>query len=255
MDGRNAARAALRTDLAFWNKFFAGCIAKRVESEQFQRVVEVVQKDYPLPPAAIADIFLRPTPTNHISLDPSVPLYLQTLANLGYIDTPSILKALYKYSSSQDHVRSAQPLSGDANAEQAQKEKETQCWSNSYWVEEYMFYRLIGVIVENRTEQDSRTVLEIVRIVSKWMGLFTAVSTAFGAGALEQLPHVREAVRRDGMESARAAFVALLLRLCESQPLIRTITKPFAKGQPFFFPEPGICTSENIGQIANAYVL
>lgn len=94
-----------------------------------------------------------------------------------------------------------------------------------------MFYRLIGVVVENRAEQDSKTVLEVVRIVSKWMELFTAVSEAFGAGALEQLPHVREAVRRDGMESARAAFVALLLRLCESQPLIRSITKPFAKGK------------------------
>jgi mediator of RNA polymerase II transcription subunit 5 len=232
MDGRTTARATLRDSLVFWNKFFAGCIAQRVEPEQFQRVVELAQSNHPLPPAAVADIFLRPTATNHISLDPSVPLYLQTLANLGYINTPSILKALYKYSSSREHVRrAAQPLPDEGNGDDTNAEKHPQCWSNSYWVEEYMFYRLIGVVVENRAEQDSKTVLEVVRIVSKWMELFTAVSEAFAAGALEQLPQVREAVRRDGMESARAAFVALLLRLCESQPLIRSITKPFAKGK------------------------
>lgn len=95
-----------------------------------------------------------------------------------------------------------------------------------------MFYRLVGVVVENRAPQDSEAVLEVVRIVSKWMALFTAVSSTFTDATMEQAPHVREAVRRDGMESSRAAFVALLLRLCESQPMIRTITKQFAKGEP-----------------------
>ena len=236
MDGRSAARAALRDNLIFWNNFFSGCIARRVDTDKFQRVVAIAQRDHPLPPAAIADIFLRPTPTNDISLDPSVPLYLQTLSSLGFIDTPSILKALYKYSSSQHQVRQAQQqLPAENNGDEAPKDKEERrprCWSNSYWVEEYMFYRLVGVVVENRAPQDSEAVLEVVRIVSKWMALFTAVSSTFTDATMEQAPHVREAVRRDGMESSRAAFVALLLRLCESQPMIRTITKQFAKGEP-----------------------
>ena len=76
--------------------------------------------------------------------------------------------------------------------------------------------------------QDVKTALEVVRIISKWMKLFTAASSAF---APDMLGMVQEPQIKEEMESARAAFVALLLRLCESDIIYKAISKRFAKGR------------------------
>ena len=225
MDGRPVARSNLRDSLVFWNDFFTQCLAQRLETDRFDTLVRMVHTRHPLPPAAIADLFLRPQPSNRNSLDPRVPLYLQTLATLGYIDSAAVLQALYKYSSLHGQLHTDEgPAQGEKDGSSG---KQTRWWKSSYWVEEVMFYRLTKVLVEGREVQGSKNVLEIVKIVSKWMTLFTAASPSLGAEIMGQLP---DAERRDEMESARAAFVALLMRLCDSEPLVRTITKPFAKG-------------------------
>lgn len=239
MDGRSSARSALRDNMAFWEKFFAGCIGLRVDSHRFERVAPIAQRSHPLPPSAIADLFLRPTLSNRTSLDPWVPVYLQTLTKLGFIDTSSILRALYKYSSSHQLVPAADVATGDHT--QAGRVDPSKCWSNSYWVEEYMFYRLLKTVVENREDQDSRAVLEVVRSVSRWMALFAAASTALASAMIDPMAHAHEAVRREGFDSARAAFVALLWRLCENEPIIRIISKPAATGPSSFLHGGRMC--------------
>ncbi|KAM5342665.1 hypothetical protein ACJ41O_013631 [Fusarium nematophilum] len=229
MDGRVAAQGAMRTALQYWIQFVARCISQRLETDRFEAYVRLVYAQHPLPPAIVADFFLRPQPSNDDSLDPRIPPYLQVLTQLGYVDTPSILKALFKYSSSHAQAQAQQQQANDGQEknENSQSEKPTiRRWKSSYWAEEVIFYSLTKSVVEGKAIPDSRTALEIVKIISKWMALFTAASAAFAADMLGQL-HTAQA--REEMESARAALVALLLRLCENEILVKAVSKPFAK--------------------------
>ena len=222
MDGRFSAGGALRSALVYWSQFVLQCIAKRLDTQRFEEFVRLVYAQHPLPPVAIADFFLRPQPTNNYNLDPRIPSYLQVLSRLRYIDTPSILKALYKYSSSH-----AQSQTGTEEQNSKEPAKKLTRWGNSYWAEEVIFYSLTKSVVEGRAIHDSKTALEVVKTISKWMTLFTTTSTAFAADMLGQL---QTSQVQNEMESARAAFVALLLRLCENDVLVKAVSKPFAKG-------------------------
>ena len=229
MDGRISATGALHAALVYWSQFFSQCVCSRLETSRFENYVKLVYPQYPLPPNLVADLFLRPQSSNHYNLDPRIPPYLQVLFRLGFIDTPSILKSLYKYSSS--HTQSQpqpQPAGADGPNEKEPTKKPLR-WGNSYWSEEVIFYSLTKSVVEGKAIHDSKTALEVAKIISKWMTLFTAASTAFAADMLGQL-QTSQAEIRDEMESSRAAFVALLLRLCENDLLVKAVSKPFAKG-------------------------
>ncbi|CAM1508468.1 Fc.00g053160.m01.CDS01 [Cosmosporella sp. VM-42] len=223
MDERNSAGGALRSALVHWSQFVSQCIAKRLETQRFEEFAQLLYSQHPLPPVVIADFFLRPQPTNHYNLDPRIPSYLQVLSRLRYIDTPSILKALYKYSSS--HAQSQSQTSNEEQNANAPARRLTR-WGNSYWAEEVFFYSLTKSVVEGRAIEDSKTALEVVKTISKWMTLFTTASTAFAADMLGQL---QTSQIQNEMESARAAFVALLLRLCENPVLVKAVCKPAAK--------------------------
>lgn len=232
MDGQAVAGGALRAALSYWAEFVERCIAQRLETDRFEAFVKLVHPKHPLPPSAIADFFLRPQPSNHDSLDPRIPPYLQVLTQLGYVDTPSILKALFKYSSSHAQAKSqpqGQPQP-DGSEEHKDKEKAARTsiirWESSYWAEEVIFYSLTKSVVQGKAIPDSRTALEVVKVISKWMALFTSASTAFAADVME---HLATSKARGDMESARAALVALLLRLCENEILVKAVSKPFAK--------------------------
>ncbi|KAM0558474.1 hypothetical protein ACHAPJ_004668 [Fusarium lateritium] len=237
MDNRVAAADAMRAAVEYWTQFVARCISQRLETDKFEAYVRLVHDQHPLPTALVADFFLRPQPSNDNSLDPRIPPYIQVLTKLGYVDTPSILKALYKYSSSHSYAQAQQQQSneGDEKDREKKEEKEKENtqppknitrWKSSYWAEEVIFYGLTKAVVEGRAIPDSRTALDVAMIISKWMALFTTASTAFAADMLEQ---VHTAQVRDELESSRAALVALLLRLCENEILVGAVSKPFAK--------------------------
>ncbi|KAF4446383.1 hypothetical protein F53441_9951 [Fusarium austroafricanum] len=244
MNNRATIEEAMRAATDYWSQFVARCISQRLETEKFEAYVQLVYAQHPLPPPLVADFFLRPQPSNDNSLDPRIPPYLQVLTKLKYVNTPSILNALYKYSSS--HAYAQQPVVNEGKENEnenvnenekdkdkdkgAEKNKITR-WKSSYWAEEVLFYGITKSVVEGKAIRDSKTALEVARIISKWMELFTTASTAFAADMLEQL---HSAQVRDEMESSRAALVALLLRLCENDILVGAVSKPFAKGNRYF---------------------
>ncbi|KAH7166208.1 mediator complex, subunit Med5 [Dactylonectria macrodidyma] len=235
MEGQAVAGGALRAALNYWAEFVARCIAQRLETDRFEAYVKLVHPKHPLPPSAIADFFLRPQPSNRDSLDPRIPPYLQVLTQLGYVDTPSILRALFKYSSSHAQAKSLpqepqDQAQTDGSDEQNDKDKASKApitrWESSYWAEEVIFYSLTKLVVQGKAIPDSRTALDVGRVISKWMALFTSASTAFAADVME---HLQTSKAREDMESARAALVALLMRLCENEVLVKAVGKPFAK--------------------------
>lgn len=213
-----------RDAIAYWANFIDKCVRERLDTDRFQPFVALVQRTHRLPSAVIADLLLRPSPNNSASLDPRIPMYLQVLGNLGYVDMTSILRAMYQYSSSHTLVESQQGGLGDTTNEETQQQKIR--WKNSYWAEDHLFYALTRWVVEGRAVKDSKTALELVNILSKWIALFTAASAAFATDMLGQVQNIQIE-----MESARAGLVAVLICLRENPILLRAIARPRAKGK------------------------
>ncbi|KAI1822898.1 mediator of RNA polymerase II transcription subunit 5 [Xylaria intraflava] len=199
-----------------WAKFISRCLNSRLDPEEFESYVASLYNKHPLPPAAIADICLRPQPSNHESLDPRISRYLQVLTQRKLVDTPSILSSLYQYSTSQGYLHRTGADSQDRIPLR---------WANSYSPEEVLFYRLskavrLGTGIKNPTEA-----LKICAFMAQWMTMFTAASAAFAQDVMGQL----QGSLRDEMEAARAAFVMLLLGVCENEHVLRGLSRPAAK--------------------------
>ena len=90
--------------IAQWQKFLSHCLARRLDPAKFEEFVPIHYSRHPLPPGIIADLLLRPQPRSRDYLDPRIPRYVQALVQLKQIDTSSILKALYKYSTSHSQA-------------------------------------------------------------------------------------------------------------------------------------------------------
>ncbi|ETS80121.1 hypothetical protein PFICI_07650 [Pestalotiopsis fici W106-1] len=204
-----------------WEKFIALCILKRLDPEPFETYVTVLHSRHPLPPAAVADVFLKPQPTNRENLDPRVPRYVQILSEKRFIDTPSILKALYKHSTSHTQAQAV----GHADPEVAQATPETR-WKNSYGQEETIFYRLTKSVALGTGIKSFGDAIAVCKVVAKWMSLFTSAAAAFAQDIMGQA-HSLQA--KDDMEASRAAFVMMLLGVCENQTVLRALSGPSAK--------------------------
>uniref|UniRef100_A0A8H7NG95 Mediator of RNA polymerase II transcription subunit 5 n=1 Tax=Bionectria ochroleuca TaxID=29856 RepID=A0A8H7NG95_BIOOC len=249
MDGGSVAQKpagasiprAVREALSYWGVFINQCICSRLETDRFESFARLAYTKHPLPAAAIADLFLRPRPNNDESLDPRIPPYLQVLNNLEYTDAPSIFRALYKYSSSHALVERQQlPPNGEeenkakdgadgegkgsGEGENKENSDKPLRWRNSYWAEDHIFYAITRSIVEGRAVRDSTTALEVVEILSKWMGLFTAASAAFATDLLGEMQSAQVE-----FESSRAGLVAVLMCLRDNPALLHAIARPIAK--------------------------
>ncbi|KAH7033246.1 mediator complex, subunit Med5 [Microdochium trichocladiopsis] len=237
--------------LAQWRDFMSRCISSRLDPETFDSYVVLLQSKHPLPIPAIADICLRPQASNHESLDPRIPRYVQVLVQRGLINTPSILTALYKYSSSQalaDQQQQQQQnnagqdnlgaSNGAGGGGQKQQQQQKLLWRSSYAAEEVIFYRLTKAVGLGSGIKNAGDAIQVCGIMARWMTLFTSASSAFaqqdlmmagtgmgGAGAQVLLT----AQSRDEMEAARAAFVMLLLSVCENPTVLNALAQPYAK--------------------------
>ncbi|KAI5917313.1 mediator complex subunit Med5 [Camillea tinctor] len=205
-----------------WAKFVSQCISSRLDPDTFDSYVALLCSEHPLPPAIVADICLRPQSSNRESLDPRVPRYLQVLTTHKLVDTPSILRALYKYSTSHTQVQN-----GGSSSLETHQDKVPLRWGNSYTAEEVIFYRLSKVVRLGTGIRDASDAIEVCELMAKWLNLFTSVAAAFAQDVIGQL---QSSQLRDEMEAARAAFVMLLLGICENEFVLHALSRPFAKG-------------------------
>ncbi|KAI1104909.1 Med5-domain-containing protein [Jackrogersella minutella] len=206
-----------------WASLLDRCISSRLDPDTFDDYAQILYSKHPLPPDLIADICLRPQLMNHETLDPRIPRYIHVLAHHGYIHTPSILKGLYKYSTSHRQAEKAgHPLPDDP------EDKVEMRWGSSYSAEEVIFYRITKAIALGTGILNPSDALQTCKLTAKWMALFTAASTAFAHEAIGQL-QLQGPQSRDEMEAARAAFVMLLLGICENPTVLTALSRPFAK--------------------------
>lgn len=89
-----------------------------------------------------------------------------------------------------------------------------------------MFYRLTKSVAQGTAISNGEKAIEVANVMAKWIALFTDAATAFTVDVMGQL-HNSQA--REEMESARAAFVALLLGVCENQVVLKVLSSPEAK--------------------------
>ncbi|TLD26352.1 hypothetical protein PspLS_04568 [Pyricularia sp. CBS 133598] len=223
-----------------WQAFIERCLITRLDNETFERFAPIHHAKYPLPPRALAELFLRPQKNNHDVLDPRIPQYMQILLAHHYIDALSILLAMYKYSTSHKQIQDVTGA-GETDEGGGQQTQQPLRWGNSYATEEHIFYRLTRSVSHGTGIHDSWDALRIARIMAKWMELFTATAGAFAADMVNQQMQTadeRDRIERerrkqlprvDEMESARAGFVMLLLGVCESKPVLNALGKPYAK--------------------------
>lgn len=234
-----------------WLLFLSRCLATRLDPDTFDSYVVLLYAKHPLPPRAVADVFLRPRPGNSDCLDPRIPPYLQILLAHHYVDALSILEAMYRYSTSHTQSQAGMPASsgdgedekqgssggvngddgsaaaaGKNNGRRRQKQQSL-VWGSSYAAEEHTFYRLTKSIAQGSGIRSVRDAIEIARVMARWMNLFTAAAAAFAADPMGPL---QNSLPLQEMESARAGFVMLLLGLCESKLMLSSLSHAEAKG-------------------------
>ncbi|KAI1367535.1 mediator of RNA polymerase II transcription subunit 5 [Xylaria arbuscula] len=201
-----------------WVRYLSQCLTSRLDPDEFESYVPLLYNKHPLPPVLIADICLRPQPSNHESLDPRISRYLEVLTQRKLVDTPSILNALYKYSTSQIYLQSAS-ASGQDPDEAPLK------WASSYTPEEVLFYRLSKAVRLGTGIKNTGEALGICVLMARWMTMFTTASTAFAQDVMGQLQNTS----REEMEAARAAFIMLLLSVCENHFALRGLSRASAR--------------------------
>lgn len=248
--GGTDAASKVATARREWECFLQRCLVQRLDFDKFAEFAPLLHARHPLGHGPVADLVLRPTSWNKYTLDPRVPHYMQTLLDLGLVDTPAILAALYRYSTchvllAADPRHRKQGGDGEADGgggdkagekagEKAGKNEVTR-WQSSFSSEEVIFYRLTKAVAQGLAIRNSRDALDVSAIMARWMTLFTAASAAFqaddedvimgGAGSKASQQ------KRDDMDNSRAAFVMLLLGVCENPLLLQALGKPFAKGE------------------------
>ncbi|KAH6649137.1 mediator of RNA polymerase II transcription subunit 5 [Truncatella angustata] len=204
-----------------WDKFLTRCICTRLSNQKFADFVSILHSKHPLPPVAVADIFLKPCSFNRDTLDPLVQhQYIRTLSDKKYIDAPSILNALYKYSTS--HTQAQAVGHTDLDAAQAGDAR----WRSSYGQEETNFYSLTKAVAQGTGIKSRSDALGVCKIVAKWMTLFTLAASAFAQDIMGQLHSTRA---KEDMEASRAAFVMLLLGVCENATVLQALSNSSAK--------------------------
>ncbi|KAI1342622.1 mediator of RNA polymerase II transcription subunit 5 [Xylariaceae sp. FL0016] len=213
--GRANARGHTRSTEQ-WIKFITHCLNTRLDTDTFDTYVALLNAKHPLPPAIVADICLRPQPTNRESLDPRISRYLAVLSQRKLVDISSTVKALYRYSTFHTHVQSHEGSQDDG----------TPKWGSSYASEDVFFWRLSKSVRLPGGIKNVSDALDICKTVAQWMIMYASAFPALDHHVMGQ-PQNNQ--RRNEMDTSRSAFVSFLLGVIQHQLVLDALSQPFAK--------------------------
>ncbi|KAK5657305.1 hypothetical protein OQA88_3367 [Cercophora sp. LCS_1] len=219
----NLAPSSLPHALSQWNRFLDNASRQRLDQELFATYAPILASRCRIPPVTLADLLLRPVPPRSDMLDPRVPQYLQVLFKQKLVDTPSVLKALYRYSTSHRWVPPPPPPPQVKKEDAGGDKKEAIRWGNSYPSEELIFWRLARSVSQGGGIANAREAVEVVRVLARWMALFSDIAAAEGFATQASL------VTKAEVESARQAFMLLVVGVCESAVVVEALGKDGAK--------------------------
>ena len=247
----SAAAAAL----AEWTSFLDRARQARLDPDTFAEFVPAAYEKAPIPSVVLADLVLRPPadPRDRISLDPRFLQYIERLHKQGRVDTASVLRALWKYSSAQGRVQGAQDAGGgggggngtrNRKAKEEEEEgqgtgtgagakKDVRMWRNSYYDEETIFWRLAQAVNQGWGIKSGEDVVRVAKMVEKWMVLFTDAAAAISSEAFGSMAGLQGV--KDETADARNAFILLLLAYSQNELVLSTLSRPICKGKEAAF--------------------
>ena len=236
-----------------WEHFLSRCTIARLEADKFAEFAPIMHARTFLRPESISYLFLRPTPDFNHSLDPRVLMYIHILLTKKYIDTLSLLRAMYMFSTSLTRMENGKPKEHNASKmgpAAPRGRAPVLRWANSYWAEEPIFYMIVREMAHGRIVVTRRAAAALVGVLAKWMTLFASVSAAMtaeeitaeekrtlfaSASADFATIEVMNASIRDTrktrmeMEGSRIAFVSLVLRIFDAPAVLEALADPRVK--------------------------
>jgi mediator of RNA polymerase II transcription subunit 5 len=213
------------TALQAWQSFFSRSLATRLDPSDFESYVQILSTKQPLSASRTSDLFLRPTETNAISLDPRVVRYVQVLLELKLVSVPSVLRALWKVSSFRDqngHQDGQQKVSigGETGEKTAGKTRDDgKRWNNSYIAEETLFYRLTKYISSGTAPHNTQEAVELVMVCVQWMR--TVISVQHAAQEMLGLSQTHTAE----MTAQNMALGTLIIAVVENGRVLHALGK------------------------------
>lgn len=233
---------------AAWDQFLTQALRKRLDPDRFADYVRILAARHHLGPGPVADLFLRPNPWNRYTLDPRMPLYLQTLLDLQFVDLQAVLMGLFRYSTAVTLVKKSQGQQEAHNSKGIKSSpsgdgamdgdgEDVVRWQSSFSSEEVIFYRLTKAVASGSAIRHGRDAMQISVMMARWMQLFAAASNALPPEHEDDVILGGDVLgaaakrTRDDLENARAAFVMLLLGIFENPTLVEALGTPAAKGE------------------------
>ncbi|KAK4163563.1 putative mediator of RNA polymerase II transcription subunit 5 [Cladorrhinum sp. PSN259] len=236
MDKRSQATAGLLAAVAQWTKFLSLAEARRLDPDKFATFSHITFTKYPLPPQLIAELLLRPTASNREAIDPRVPHYLEALLKQKIVNTAAVLRALYKYSTthtrlqsdaeSQNATAADSSIKGEPGVDAPPKKHKITRWRSSYSAEAVILWQLARYVRQGTGIKSGRDVVEVAKMMIRWISLFTSALAAFSRDAFNAI-HTQQ--QKNEVASSRDAFILFLIAFSENSTVLLTLNRPIAK--------------------------
>ncbi|KAL1639688.1 mediator complex subunit [Diplodia intermedia] len=153
--------------MATWTQFVDRCLQNRLSADKVERFAVQLSKRIPRNEAQLAEALLRPRSRATACLDPLIPVYLERLLVLAFLNPPEILHALFRYS--RDYAASAEHSSQGLRRQQ---------WHTTPELEELVFARLSKAFVTNERPRTVAEVQKTLAILAEWMNAVNSPQTA-----------------------------------------------------------------------------
>jgi mediator of RNA polymerase II transcription subunit 5 len=211
-----------------WRKFITLSFNKRVDPDQFEAFAILHQAKWDLSPMLVADMLLRPSPKNSYVPDMLVPQYIQRLLKRKMVTASTVLHALYRHSTSHTQMEQSNAGLGEAEKGEETKNAKPLRWTNSYSVEEIIFYGLTKAIRQEGVIRSTKDALDLVRVISKWTALLSDVAASLAPSDVMGVPMQSSNLKLE-IDATTSAFVLLLLGVCEDPFILGALSRPAAK--------------------------
>lgn len=195
-----------------WAKFLAQSLGQRLEPDRFEKYAQLLSNKHPLSARQIADVLFKPTKHNWETFDPKIPQYVQRLLHIDLLDSPSVLRALLKYSNFRPPSESKPEREGQMTTLQ---------WKNSYAQAESLLYGLSKLVSTGQRPKTALEALHLIIVLTEWTKVFTIQNDA---DDIMHEAHLTEAV------SVRGSLGTLLIATSENARVIGMLGKSCPKG-------------------------
>ncbi|KAF4314226.1 Mediator complex subunit Med5 [Botryosphaeria dothidea] len=156
--------------MATWTHFVDRCLQNRLSADKLEKLAVQLSKRIPRDETQLAEALLRPRSQATACLDPLIPVYLERLLVLNFLNPPEVLNALFRYS--RDYA------TGAGHSHGSPKKQQSQHWHITPELEELVFARLSKAFVTNERPKSVVEVQKTLATLSRWMNTLNSSQTA-----------------------------------------------------------------------------